>query len=162
ILHDRPRITGALIPEWPRMPRIADRQAVPITQVCANDRRSKTSGSSELRKLAVQVENEPALTLGIHEATHEGPKCLGCAGDRDSMSRNIGENQPCYQPSRTEGNEMHVSALTLAMPGLTVHEDVEAGRRNLVFDGAIAAPEIHALEHVPVIGIGDGTHLVSA
>ena len=56
---------------------------------------------------------------------------------------------------------MHVSALTLAMPGMTVHEDIEAGRRNLVFDGPIAAPEIHALEHVSVVGICDGAHLFS-
>src|SRR5262249_4818375 len=117
---------------------------------------------SELRKLAVQVENEPALASGIHEATHERPKRLRRAGSRDSVSRNIGKNQACHQSSRTEGNVMHVATLTLTMPGLTVHKDVEARRRNLVFDGPIAAPEIHALKHVAVVGIRDGTHLFSA
>ena len=57
---------------------------------------------------------------------------------------------------------MHVSTPTLSMAWLTVHEEVEAGRRNFVFDRPIAAPEIHALEHVPVAGSRDGTHLFSA
>jgi hypothetical protein len=88
------------------------------------------------------------LAFRIDKTTHLVSQVARCFGNRFSMPRYVGENQPRKDTASANRNVMHITATRFAAIRLAIHEDLQAWRKSFIFDGAITAPYVHALQHV--------------
>jgi hypothetical protein len=96
-------------------------------------------------EFAIEQADDVELVGVVNETADQQAKLNAGFGNTGAVTGDVGDDEADDFPAATGGEVMHIATGVVILTGVAVHPCVEAGHDDAAIDGAISAPDLHAL-----------------